>query len=89
MSFLVNLALGLLFGIGLVLSGMADPASLGFRTAREIDQERYALKALRGDFDGVRDAESRWDAVLQAVGLRTRSRGGRSSGTEQGSDGQQ
>jgi hypothetical protein len=24
---------------------------LGFRTAAEIDQERYALKALRGDFD--------------------------------------
>ncbi len=23
---------------------------LGFRTAREIDHERYALKALRGDF---------------------------------------
>jgi sirohydrochlorin ferrochelatase len=26
---------------------------MGFRTAREIDQERYALKALRGDFEGV------------------------------------
>ena len=25
---------------------------LGVRTAGEIDQERYALKALRGDFDG-------------------------------------
>jgi hypothetical protein len=29
----------------------------GFRTAREIDQERYALKALRGDFRGV-DAQN-------------------------------
>lgn len=28
MSFLVNLALGLLFGIGLVVSGMADPAKV-------------------------------------------------------------
>lgn len=28
MSFLVNLALGLLFGIGLVISGMADPAKV-------------------------------------------------------------
>jgi uncharacterized protein len=28
MSFLVNLALGLLFGVGLVLSGMADPAKV-------------------------------------------------------------
>lgn len=26
---------------------------LGFRTAREINQERYALKALRGDFKAV------------------------------------
>jgi uncharacterized membrane protein YedE/YeeE len=28
MSFLVNLGLGLLFGIGLVISGMADPAKV-------------------------------------------------------------
>ena len=28
MSFLVNLALGLLFGIGLVISGMSDPAKV-------------------------------------------------------------
>ena len=28
MSFLVNLALGLLFGVGLVISGMADPAKV-------------------------------------------------------------
>lgn len=28
MSFVVNLALGLLFGIGLVISGMADPAKV-------------------------------------------------------------
>ena len=26
---------------------------LGFRTAREIARERYALKALRGDFQGI------------------------------------
>lgn len=29
---------------------------LGFRTRREIETERYALKALRGDFDGVGSA---------------------------------
>lgn len=28
MSFLVNLALGLLFGVGLIVSGMADPAKV-------------------------------------------------------------
>jgi hypothetical protein len=32
---------------------------LGFRTQREIDQERYALKALRGDFRQVEDAMTR------------------------------
>ncbi len=31
----------------------------GFRTASEIDQERYALKALRGDFRNVSDTHSR------------------------------
>lgn len=44
---------------------------LGFRTAGEIDEERYALKALRGDFRGVSDggghggAEA--DRALRAV----------------------
>ena len=28
----------------------------GVRTAREIDYERYALKAIRGDFDGLSDS---------------------------------
>jgi hypothetical protein len=38
---------------------------LGYRTMREIDQERYALKALRGDFDQVeRDQPAK---VLQAA----------------------
>ena len=41
---------------------------LGFRTAREIERERYALKALRGDFDAVRQADSPIVAALRAVG---------------------
>lgn len=38
---------------------------LGYRTQTEIDEERYALKALRGDFeqDGVKSVSQ----VLQAV----------------------
>ena len=32
---------------------------LGVRTAAEIDQERYALKALRGDFDDLSSGEAR------------------------------
>jgi hypothetical protein len=38
---------------------------LGFRTAREIARERYALKALRGDFDGVDHANAQ--QVLTSV----------------------
>jgi hypothetical protein len=30
---------------------------LGIRTQREIDEERYALKALRGDFEGLQAGE--------------------------------
>lgn len=44
----------------------------GFRTRREIDRERYALKALRGDFEELGadgdDLARRIDAVLEAVG---------------------
>lgn len=43
---------------------------LGFRTAREIQLERSALKALRGDFDAIAGAQNRLDAVLRAFGLR-------------------
>jgi hypothetical protein len=45
---------------------------LGVRTAREIERERYALKALRGDFDAVpalgrADTRQRVRAALDAV----------------------
>jgi hypothetical protein len=45
---------------------------LGVRTAREIERERYAVKALRGDFDAVpppggADRRARVRAVLRAV----------------------
>lgn len=36
---------------------------LGVRTAHEIEQERYALKALRGDFASAYNAESVREAV--------------------------
>jgi hypothetical protein len=45
----------------------------GFRTMREIDTERYALKALRGDFGalgpGEHDRDSRASHALQAATL--------------------
>jgi hypothetical protein len=45
---------------------------LGVRTRREIEEERYALKALRGDFSGLppdapRNRVTRVDAALDAV----------------------
>ena len=42
---------------------------LGVRTASEIDEERYALKALRGDFRDVTtgDGPTRIDRALRAV----------------------
>jgi hypothetical protein len=40
---------------------------LGYRTAGEIQSERHALKALRGDFDRVREAEDRAGAALAAA----------------------
>ena len=42
---------------------------LGYRTQREIDEERYALKAIRGDFDDLTDRENlpAAEGVLQAV----------------------
>src|SRR4051794_27107727 len=46
---------------------------LGFRTMREIDTERYALKALRGDFGpigpGSGDHDTRASHALQAARL--------------------
>ena len=38
---------------------------LGVRTAREIELERIALKALRGDFDHVSDAGSALEAAAR------------------------
>jgi hypothetical protein len=45
---------------------------LGIRTRREIERERYALKALRGDFDAIPPASAapageRIRAVLRAI----------------------
>jgi len=46
---------------------------LGYRTAREIDDERAALKALRGDFGpigpGAGDRDTRASHALQAARL--------------------
>ena len=42
---------------------------IGFRTAHEIEQERTALKALRGDFNAVTTQQNKSGAALAAVGL--------------------
>ncbi|WP_103257953.1 YgaP family membrane protein [Tabrizicola aquatica] len=54
------------------LQGWCPPVPIlrrmGFRTATEIERERHALKALRGDFSGVAQAPDRAAAALRAVG---------------------
>jgi hypothetical protein len=40
---------------------------LGFRSGHEIDEERQALKALRGDFDAVSKSQNAPAAALRAV----------------------
>jgi hypothetical protein len=40
---------------------------LGFRTCHEIEQERQALKALRGDFQNVSTSPDRGQAALMAA----------------------
>lgn len=61
------------------LQGWCPPVPLlrrrGIRTVREIERERYALKALRGDFDSVpqrneTDVATRTLAALAAVDAR-------------------
>lgn len=53
------------------LSGWCPPVPvfrrLGVRTQAEIDQERYALKALRGDFDELSLGRAPASEVLRAV----------------------
>jgi hypothetical protein len=49
------------------VQGWCPPVSilrrLGVRTRPEIDREKYALKALRGDFENVNDSQGAWTAV--------------------------
>jgi hypothetical protein len=40
---------------------------MGFRTAHEIEQERNALKAIRGDFEGISTSMNKPQAALSAV----------------------
>ncbi len=53
------------------LQGWCPPVPLfrhlGIRTASEIDSERYALKALRGDFRSLSDTDGRRDSASEAM----------------------
>ena len=40
---------------------------MGFRTARELETERHALKALRGDYEAIADADNPVAACLEAA----------------------
>lgn len=65
------LALGVpAFMVQHALQGWCPPLAvlrrLGFRTSKEINEERFALKALRGDFDGA-DHSQDPERILRAV----------------------
>ncbi len=47
---------------------------LGFRTSQEIEKERYALKALRGDFQQVEHAMERLQAAVGHDGVTAEAR---------------
>ncbi|CAN5516959.1 hypothetical protein BH09PLA1_BH09PLA1_13040 [soil metagenome] len=53
------------------LQGWCPPLPLfrrmGIRTAEEIHRERYALKAIRGDFDNIKDGQTAPERILQAT----------------------
>jgi hypothetical protein len=57
------------------VQGWCPPVSLfrrlGVRTRKEIDVEKYALKSLRGDFDGVSSMDNRRDRALEALSSST------------------
>ena len=46
--------------------------NMGFRTADEINKERYALKALRGDFKRVVSGKNKVRSIIKSVGLSQR-----------------
>src|SRR4051794_22695222 len=56
------------------LQGWCPPVPLfrhlGFRTASEIDEERYALKALRGDFRNVPISDGRASVAVALAAVR-------------------
>ena len=63
---LLPLAVGA-FLVQHALQGWCPPVEIfrrmGVRTRPEIDREKYALKALRGDFAEVNDSPQAWAAV--------------------------
>jgi hypothetical protein len=63
--------LGLAFFLQHAIQGWCPPLPafrmLGFRTKKEIEKERYALKLLRGDFDFLACNETTATEVYKAV----------------------
>jgi len=63
--------LGALLQHSLTRRGAALKAlrALGIRTRREIDAEKYALRMLRGDFDGLKTAAEESHRAIEALRL--------------------
>ena len=60
-----------IFLLQYVVQGWCPPVSIlrrfGFRTRQEIDLEKYALKALRGDFDTISSQDNCIDRAKEAI----------------------
>jgi hypothetical protein len=73
-AWLILPALVTIFLLQHALQGWCPPVPVlrrfGFRTVYEIDHERYALKALRGDFAAVAAARDASGAAIEAAALR-------------------
>lgn len=70
-KFLILPALVTGFLLQHAIQGWCPPVTFfrrrGFRTAREIEEERVALKALRGDFDSVSRDSGNVPALMEAI----------------------
>lgn len=69
-------AIGAAFLLQQAIQGWCPPyiplRRAGFRTGREIEQERYALIALRGDFDRLHSMKNKLTAIFRIVGISAR-----------------
>jgi hypothetical protein len=69
-------AIGTAFLLQHAIQGWCPPyiplRRLGLRTKHEIEQERYALMALRGDFDRLHAMRNKLSEIIRIIGISAR-----------------